>query len=672
MVKTIIFAALLFAAAAVLIAGIINGVILTVFHIRRGATAHAASRTKKSGIVLAAVCALCAVFVWFTQLAASTPAIRDESGKIIPGSIAELRRVTLNGRKEWVSIRGNSQDNPVLLFLAGGPGGSQMAAVRHDLSELEKHFVVVNWDQPGAAKSYGAAKNIMPETYIEDGYTLTQYLLDRFGQEKIYLVGESWGSALGIFLIDRAPDLYHAFVGTGQMIDFVETEITDYELALEIARERGDTEKIDKLTTNGPPPYYGKDVTWKSAEYLNYLSSYMARNPAIQNGGYNTFRDLFSDEYGMIDKINYLRGIVNTFNHVYPLLYAIDMRTDYTNFDVPVYFFLGRHDVNAPTSLVEEYLEKLNAPQKEIVWFEHSGHNPWINESSIFVSELLRLSAMPADISNKSASINPQVNPGTGITTENTTWNGKDSVMQTAEIDLNGDGLYEKIKAYFTNEGLSVGGEPSVGYYDTCEIVITNAGGEGKTHAQTWFYERMVPQLNIADFDTRDGLIQFYLYGNGPSADPYTQIFSFDGARIITNIGFPGGIVNYDGLSGIYTAGNLNSYYDLNNGLTPLPKENIVGTEIRRDFNVLLVTKPGNGYTAAILSTYYENDLELYIGDFKDDFICLVSANTPLTVLDIEFSSAPWSGSDDLYYVPWLKVRTPDDTEGWFCVVYGD
>jgi hypothetical protein len=267
---------------------------------------------------------------------------------------------------------------------------------------------------------------------------------------------------------------------------------------------------------------------------------------------------------------------------------------------------------------------------------------------------------------------NPQVNLGTGITTENTTWNGKDSVMQTVEIDLNCDGLYEQVKAYFTNECLSVDGESPAGYYDACEIVITDAGEERETRTQMWLYEYMEPRLNIADFDTSDGLIQFYLYGNGPSADPYTQIFSFDGALIINNTGFPGGIVNYDGLGGIYTAGNLNSYYDLNNGLTPLPKENIVGTEIRRDFNILLMTKPGNGYTAALLSNYYEDDLELYVGDFKDDFICLVPANTPLTVLDIEFSSAPWSESDDLYYVPWLKIKTPDDTEGWFCVVYGD
>lgn len=395
MIKTIIFAVLIFIVLVFLIAVIVNGINIAVCPIRHTNNARAITRIKRNSVILLIACVISIGFIWFTQLTASTPVIRDESGEIAQNSITELRQVTLNGRKEWISIRGNDKDNPVLLFLAGGPGGSQMAAVRYDLSELEEYFVVVNWDQPGAGKSYNAINinDITADTYVEDGHALTKYLCEAFNQEKIYIVGESWGSALGIFLIDKAPELYHAFIGTGQMIAFVETEIMDYEMALEIARKNGDTDKLAKLEANGPPPYYGADVTWKSAEYLNYLSSYMAQNSEIQNSGYNTFRDLFADEYGIVDKVNYLRGIVNTFNHVYPQLYDIDLRTDYMNLDVPVYFFLGRHDINAPTSLVEEYLEVLDAPQTEIVWFEHSGHSPWINESSLFAQELINIAA---------------------------------------------------------------------------------------------------------------------------------------------------------------------------------------------------------------------------------------------------------------------------------------
>ena len=274
-------------------------------------------------------------------------------------------------------------------LLAGGPGVPDGGGP-HELAELE-NILLLSTGISGSGKSYYAdkIKNIRAETYIEDGYALTEYLKGRFSQEKIYLVGESWGSALGIFLADKYPESYHALIGTGQMIAFAETERMDYKKAMEIAQSRYDTALIEKLKANGMPPYYGKDVTWKSAVYLNYLSAYMASNPEIHNGGYNTLRDIFSQEYGLLDKINFFRGIVNTYNHVYQQLYDIDLREDFRKLNVPVYFFLGRHDVNAPVSLVEDYVQVLEAPHSGIVWFEHSGHSPWINEREKFVEEVL-------------------------------------------------------------------------------------------------------------------------------------------------------------------------------------------------------------------------------------------------------------------------------------------
>ena len=359
--------------------------------IRRKANSRQLTRLKRTTIFFAVVMVLNVGLVALTQITASTPRIVDENGNVPESSIAEMTEVELNGTKQWISLRGWDTSKPILLFLAGGPGGTQMAAVRHELAELEKHFVVVNWDQPGSGKSYYARriKNITVQTYIQDGHALTEYLKERFSQEKIFLVGESWGSALGIFLVDKYPESYHALIGTGQMIDFAETERIDYTRAMEIAELKGETALVEQLRVNGTPPYYGQDVTRKSAAYLNYLSAYMASNPEIHNPGYNTFRDIGSSEYGLLDKINFFRGIINTFNHVYQQLYDIDMRTDYNKLDIPVYFFIGRHDVNAPTALVEEYEQVLDAPDKGIVWFEHSGHSPWINERENFVKEVL-------------------------------------------------------------------------------------------------------------------------------------------------------------------------------------------------------------------------------------------------------------------------------------------
>ena len=228
------------------------------------------------------------------------------------------------------------------------------------------------------------------ETYIADGHALTGYLKERFGKEKIFLIGESWGSALGVFLADRYPEDYYALIGTAQMVDFVETDRMDYRAVMDMARDTGDSALAKRLTENGEPPYDGKGVALKTAVFLNYLSAKMARDPRIHNAGYDTPRDIGSPEYGLLDKINFFRGLVKTFDQVYPQLYGIDLRRDYAKLEIPVWFFLGRHDLNAPASLAEDYERVLQAPSKGIVWFEHSGHSPWINERDKFTEEVLR------------------------------------------------------------------------------------------------------------------------------------------------------------------------------------------------------------------------------------------------------------------------------------------
>jgi len=327
--------------------------------------------------------------VFISQILVETPSIESESDN----SISELIELEVNGREERVSIRGNDSNNPIILFLAGGPGGTQLGAVRRNLGELEKDFVVVNWEQPGSGKSYKAlpVNKITPETYIEDGTALTNYLLERFDRDKIYLMGESWGSALGIFLIEETPENYYAFIGTGQMVDFEETEKECYNLALSIAEEKNDLDKIEELKKLGLPPYYGKNMALKAAAYLQYLSSEMAHNPNIHNAGYETFADLASSEYGIMDQINFFRGVLTTFSNVYPQLYEIDLRENYSELDVPVYFFIGRHDINAPTHLAEDYYTQLQAPDKKFIWFENSGHSPWINENELFCQKTIEL-----------------------------------------------------------------------------------------------------------------------------------------------------------------------------------------------------------------------------------------------------------------------------------------
>lgn len=337
------------------------------------------------GFVLVSVLA-----VWLSQTYAMTPPITDAQGNAVPGSIATLEKVPLGDSEQWVSIRGEDADNPVLLFLAGGPGGSQLTTARHALSGLEEHFVVVNWEQPGAGKSFYAVDRsaLTPEDYVQYGHELVQYLRQRFGEDKVYVLGESWGSALGIMLVQRYPDLFHAFAGTAQMVDFLETDLFCYDFALDLAQQQGNTAKLEQLREQGPPPYYGDGVAWKQVNYLRDTYAYMNQDPDIR-GGFNTPRDLSSPEYGLLDIVNWARGPLDTLGHVYPHLWDVDFREMAPELEVPVYFLLGRHDVNAPPSLVEDYYDLLDAPHKEIIWFEHSGHSPWTSEPDKFVEVMV-------------------------------------------------------------------------------------------------------------------------------------------------------------------------------------------------------------------------------------------------------------------------------------------
>jgi pimeloyl-ACP methyl ester carboxylesterase len=163
--------------------------------------------------------------------------------------------------------------------------------------------------------------------------------------------------------------------------------VYDYEFALALAADQGNTQKVADLQRQGPPPYSGDGVIMKQAAYLMDGFNYMNANPAINNDGWDTFKDLLSPEYGLYDKVNWARGVLDSGNVMFPQLWQadVDFRRDAPRLDVPVYFLLGRHDVNAPPALAEEYYALLQAPHKELIWFDHSGHNPWVSESAAFV-----------------------------------------------------------------------------------------------------------------------------------------------------------------------------------------------------------------------------------------------------------------------------------------------
>jgi len=338
-------------------------------------------RLKGQMIFLLGIVLLISVIVGASQWLAHTPTITSADGRPLPNSIASLEKVRIGGVDQWLIIRGQDVKKPVLLFLSGGPGASEAARVLRFNSELEKHFVVVIWEQRGCGKSYPSinpTSDLTVEQYASDVIELTEMLRTRFDQQKIYLVGHSWGTIIGVLASQARPDLFYAYIGTAQMVDVLETDQVIYDMVLDHSRQTGDTAFVQTLQAQGQPPYYGKSPiqpysTLFGREYSVY------EFPNIKDEAYRRDGDILllmlkQPEYGWLDRVYYLLGLMNTFNVVYPQLQDMDYRIDAARFDVPVYLMLGRNDMNNPYQIPEEYFKLLEAPSKQLYFFEDSGH----------------------------------------------------------------------------------------------------------------------------------------------------------------------------------------------------------------------------------------------------------------------------------------------------------
>jgi proline iminopeptidase len=201
---------------------------------------------------------------------ARTAGIVGPDGEPLPGSVAELTTVSVGGHDQSIMIRGRSDALPVLLYLAGGPGGTDLGAMRIFSEDLERDFVVATWDQRGAGKSYPAldpGSTLTLERAVADTIDVTNYLRRRFDESQIYLVGNSWGTTLGVLAVQRHPELYYAFVGTGQMVSQSETDRMFYEDTVAWAQQSGQHALAAHLIDLGPPPY---DDPWNYAAMLSY------------------------------------------------------------------------------------------------------------------------------------------------------------------------------------------------------------------------------------------------------------------------------------------------------------------------------------------------------------------------------------------------------------------
>lgn len=334
-------------------------------------------------MVIATVCLVLLALVLARP--ASTPPIVGPDGEPLPGSVAELTAVDANDHDLSLMIRGTDTANPVLLFLAGGPGGTELGAMRKHGQALESDFVVATLDQRGTGRSYGAIEptsTLSLSHAVDDVIDVTDYLRDRFEQDQIYLVGQSWGTTLGVLAARQSPEKYAAFVGVGQMVSQRETDLIFYEDTLAWARSNDNAGLERELEAIGPPPY---DDLLNYPTVLGYEQEVYPYDHSVNSeGAGQMLENLPVGEYSAMDTVNIVRGLLDTFAIMYPQLQDIDFRTDVTRLEVPVYLVQGRYEARGRAELAAEWFRLLEAPSKKWIEFETSGHRPLFEQPEEF------------------------------------------------------------------------------------------------------------------------------------------------------------------------------------------------------------------------------------------------------------------------------------------------
>ena len=309
-----------------------------------------------------------------------------------PNGIHVLEKIRLGGVEQWVQIRGQDRSKPILLFIHGGPGFPQMP-FSHLNAELEKTFVVVQWDQRGAGKSYSwstPSESMRVAQFVSDTGELAQLLSRRLNQPKCYLVAHSWGSLIGALAAAQHPELFYAYVSIGQLAGLPETQQVRYQFALESAEKENNEKAVTELKRIGAPPH-GSFDSCKIME--KWVSNYSAEEHQSTPPSKFVRLAFASPAYSWVDLFKIPLGVKYSFEHLWrEIFYESNLFEEAPRIEVPVYFLVGRHDWVVTADVAQRYFDALEAPAgKQLIWFEESGHWPHFTESEKYRRVLVDL-----------------------------------------------------------------------------------------------------------------------------------------------------------------------------------------------------------------------------------------------------------------------------------------
>lgn len=293
-----------------------------------------------------------------------------------------LDKLILGGVEQWVLVRGIDEQNPIILFLHGGPGLPMMPFHQHFQNDIEKMYLVVHWDQRGTGKSY--SENIPIQSMnlsqiLSDAHDLVLLLKQRYGKEKIYLAGHSWGTIIGMNLINLYPEHFYGFISIGQVVDFAQSLNISYTFALMKAKENGCEETVNELIGIGDPPFNEDD------RKLSIILKNVAKFGGSMHNEIN-FQSIVKkcNEYTENDIENIPKGLGFSDTYLWNEVIKTNMIDNLKEFKVPIYFVCGKYDYITPTILIEEYYKKITAQFKKVIILENSAHYPYIEEPDKF------------------------------------------------------------------------------------------------------------------------------------------------------------------------------------------------------------------------------------------------------------------------------------------------
>lgn len=303
-------------------------------------------------------------------------------------SIDRKEHPALGGLSQTVHIWGSAAHKPVLLFLHGGPGIPNRHTVRRCHLDLCDDFTVVAWDQRGCGGSYAGCprESLTLDRMVDDAAELVEWLCQQLQVDRVFLLGGSWGTELGTFLVARNPEHLGGYVGYGQVVNGVANEDLSYAYCVEKATAAGDQESLDTLRRVGPPV---------RGQYTPVLQGLLDQRKILSHyGGHSVKKEhyvldtalpiLTSPEYTLSDKLGVVKGYRFSLENLWPTIVDYDFVASPHDFAVPYFIFQGRHDNNTPSALVQDYYDSITAPDKDLVWFENSAHGPLGEEPERF------------------------------------------------------------------------------------------------------------------------------------------------------------------------------------------------------------------------------------------------------------------------------------------------